>query len=818
MNSAEWFAKEFNDFNGRDPFPWQVRVFETLIKSDFVNGLTCDIPTGLGKTSVLPIWLMARRYLESICTPYANIPSHLRRLAYVVNRRTIVDQATNELERAYAFYSARRWPIAITTMRGGLASNDDWKNIAIPTIISGTPDMVVSKLLFCGYGDSRYLRPIHAGLLGYGTLFVVDEAHLSLPLCQLLEQVREQQMRQSCTCTWYREINTMYLTATPKACDNKITLNADDRLNTVVRQRLTANKTVRTHSVRGKQELQRKIVDLARTYADSNQRVLIYVRSPELAINIHATLAKKHKSAILTGTIRGHERDELLTNPIVQRFLTGAAGETVYLVSTSAGEVGWDIDADQLICDSMPLDVLIQRLGRLNRKGLNLDSEAHIVHLDKKDKLSPLDEVCKKVWATISDNWNEKSVSPHYLQDFIGRLGQTYRDLCAPTPQCVDMKDYDLDIWSMTSIDADLPGKRPLSWFIHGKDGDIPDTYLAWRDEVPLLSQMRIDPAKWYAACKLLPHELLRDASARIRVQLEALLEQVPEDYTVVDIDEGDPKLVKLHDLLNADIDYHTIVLPSGDGLCSDGMLNVARWSESDRPSRDVCELCDRHRYRLQIHNDGSCTLTALSGEETEYDTVKQFYSAFSDYKLREFASDYDNCLIVATPKAKYNRTNGVMLVRDHNAAVGLAAKRLCEAAGLPFAEQLYQAGIHHDDGKAAAIWQLAVHNPPGAEPIAKSTCGMDPSILGSRENGVYRHEFGSYLGVLGDDLTEYLVWAHHGHGRPHFRPGAVGPDGTVESLSEIPLKFAKLQKKYGYWGLAILHAILCLADIEASK
>src|SRR5205823_5700356 len=40
-----------------------------------------------------------------------------------------------------------------------------------------------------------------------------------------------------------------------------------------------------------------------------------------------------------------------------------------YLVATSAGEVGIDLNADHLVCDLTPLDSMIQRLGRVNRRG-----------------------------------------------------------------------------------------------------------------------------------------------------------------------------------------------------------------------------------------------------------------------------------------------------------------------------------------------------------------------------------------------------------------------------------------------------------------
>lgn len=821
----QWFVDEFARSQGFEPFPWQDRMFESFLESDFPDDLTCDIPTGLGKTAVLPIWLMARKYLESIG---GTIHPHLHRLAYVVNRRTIIDQATTELERICAFYQKEKWPISVTAMRGGLASTDKWYSLDRPAIIAGTPDMVASKLLFGGYGDSSYHRPIHAGLLGYRTLFVIDEAHLSQPLCELLKQVRQLQLNGS--CQWFKPIKTMFLTATPTTCTRSITIGADDLQNTEVAKRLNAVRIIHTHKVSSKPDLRKRIIDTAISYANSDSRVLIYIRSPEFAIDIHTALSKKHQSVLLTGTIRGHERDKLLLDPVITRFREGTGGKTVYLVSTSAGEVGWDIDADYMITDSMPLDTEIQRLGRLNRRGNNPFASAHIVHLENK-KPSEFDDICGRAYEKLTE-WDNKSLSPSGMRVWVSTLGQVYYDLCAPKPACVDLTEYDIDAWSLTSIYDDLPGKRPLKWFIHGKDNEIPDTYLAWRNEVPLLAETNADLASWYKSCKPLAHELLRDTSERVRIELGKLANLMPDDYTVIDIDScGVIRAITLLDLLKEEeikksIELHTIVLPSGDGLSDGGMLDVGEWSVGSKPSRDVYECnkpscdglyTDKRRFIMRVNDDDSCSLESFTGVVTEYETIKACYDAFPGSRLKRLSSD-DKCLVIVTKKIEYT-SSGVVLLSDHNTGVGREAESLCKIAGLPFEEVLRMAGDHHDDGKAAEIWQRAVRNPPGAEPIAKSIRGMDPSILGDRKNGVYRHEFGSYVGLPNcDDLIEYLVWSHHGNGRPHFKPGAIGPDGPMGKLNEVPSKFAKLQKKYGHWGLAILHAILCLADGRQSN
>jgi CRISPR-associated endonuclease/helicase Cas3 len=97
-----------------------------------------------------------------------------------------------------------------------------------------------------------------------------------------------------------------------------------------------------------------------------------------------------------------------------------------------------------------------------------------------------------------------------------------------------------------------------------------------------------------------------------------------------------------------------------------------------------------------------------------------------------------------------------------------------------------------------------------------------------------YRHEFGSLLDVRADaafgrlpeearELTLHLIAAHHGRARPHFpAEEAFDPeraDGVSrEAAAEVPRRFARLQRRYGRWGLAYLESLVRAADILASR
>ena len=74
------------------------------------------------------------------------------------------------------------------------------------------------------------------------------------------------------------------------------------------------------------------------------------------------------------GKPAGYDRDRLATGDgVFARFLPNPKAAptpgTVYLVCTSAGEVGVDISADHLVCDLSTYESMAQRFGRVNRRG-----------------------------------------------------------------------------------------------------------------------------------------------------------------------------------------------------------------------------------------------------------------------------------------------------------------------------------------------------------------------------------------------------------------------------------------------------------------
>jgi len=216
VNHRAFFDDGFWALTNKSPLRWQLRLFGSFVEDrpDVPRvPEALDIPTGVGKTSVIPIWLLA------LAAQVANgAPSLPRRLVYVVNRRTVVDQATDAateirrnllaanpkpavseiLQRLRSLCVDPDVPLAISTLRGELADNREWQtDPARPAIIIGTVDMVGSRLLFSGYDTGgSYRRSQAAGLVGYDTLLVHDEAHLSPAFGALIREIATRQQKE----------------------------------------------------------------------------------------------------------------------------------------------------------------------------------------------------------------------------------------------------------------------------------------------------------------------------------------------------------------------------------------------------------------------------------------------------------------------------------------------------------------------------------------------------------------------------------------------------------------------------------------------
>ncbi len=187
-------------------------------------------------------------------------------------------------------------------------------------------------------------------------------------------------------------------------------------------------------------------------------------------------------------------------------------------------------------------------------------------------------------------------------------------------------------------------------------------------------------------------------------------------------------------------------------------------------------------------------------------------------------------------------RARRVTLER-HSHGVGEMAAKYAQACGIngDELEAIRCAALLHDVGKADPLFQKAMHggNPYYDEILAKSPAAINPTV---------RHELMSVRmaesnpELLPDapgarELALHLIASHHGYGRPFAQPGrgdaekraadfalqgatmqGQGPTGLERMDSGIAERYWSLTRKYGWWGLAYLEAIVRVADWKQSE
>ena len=861
----EEFADAFQKLTGNAPFPWQTALYRRFLEDRPDNiPASCNLPTGLGKTMVIAVWLLA------LATAPGKVP---RRLVYVVNRRTVVDQSTREAEKLRGNLAkvpeveralremcaipleAKDSPLAISTLRGQFADNRAWSaDPARPAVICGTVDMIGSRLLFGGYGLGRYDRTHQVGLLGCDALLVHDEAHLTDPFQKLLEAIACEQSREAQAD---RRLRVLELTATTRHREGRpppFGLTEKDDGDATVVQRLDAAKTIALHPA---SDVTAAVIKLAGGHKDTGRAILVFVLTPDQVEQVVNGLAGRDykipqkQIASLTGTMRGYNRDRLADeDSVFARFLPDPKVKpnegTVYLVCTSAGEVGIDISADDLVCDLSTYEGMAQRFGRVNRRG-GTDprtgelrcARIDIVHEPKLETDTPRGErreETRKLLEKLESQFGG-SASPRSLRDNLSDREKTAA--FGPPVPTLDATDILFDAWALTTITDDLPGRPPVEDWLHGVEPpERPTTAFAWRKEVEVLvPPPDADEAQVTARAKeieeylgeypLKPHERLAEQTARLvqtaksdasetgRLRhLKEFAKRVPHlPAWLIDV-RGRVTLTTVAALAErefGELVRRTVVLPpTAGGLSAAGMLDGRAASSADR-AYDVADHVAAGGSRTRVRTirgvgDGDDPGAPILGELPDEATWEdRDFRAVAGIPLNETDDGDASRRFVAWVAAdalegeqsRSRQSRFQQNLDDHLRQAGRYGRALAGRL-LPDGPERRAVGLAagwHDLGKDRRVWQLGAGNFGRGKPWAKS--GKAGAIRGLEG---YRHEFGSLVDLADPgqrfrdeleaepvevrELVLHLIAAHHGRGRPHFPAKEASDPGHTEAAT----------------------------------
>lgn len=556
--SSKDFPQFFQALYGFEPLPWQQNLLELVADSDDSASWpeAIALPTSSGKTAILAIAVFA-------LACQAHRPLHQRsaprRIFFVVDRRIIVDEAferarhmaqllrkdstvmpqiiQNVSSRLMSLAGGKEFaenPLEVFQLRGGIYRDDAWAKTPLqPSIITSTVDQIGSRLLFRGYGVSKYSNPIHAGLTVNDSLIILDEAHCSNPFYQTVASIKRYRSWAEKPISTPFAFVVMSATPPPGIKSQKFELGDEDRKHPILEKRLNAEKPAKlmdAKKAKNLEELAEIVAQTATEFSTTCKATAVIVNRVGTAIAIHGRLKERPEieTILLTGRMRPFDRDQVV-NKWKPFLRTGSRNRNqlskpLVVVATQCLEVGADFDFDGLITECAAFDALCQRFGRLNRDGRDINAKAIIFLSPSFKKLKENDTGTKnnteceelvdpvygpaliKTWKFLNSHQQGKGKNKFIglgiseIKNLQDRYSQELLECQAPSPDAPILFPSHLDILVQTDP---RPAPDPdISAFLHGVGRGQADVQVCWRADISISYQ---DQQQWVDTVSICP-------------------------------------------------------------------------------------------------------------------------------------------------------------------------------------------------------------------------------------------------------------------------------------------------------------------------
>ena len=828
------FAGFFELCHDEGPYLWQRRLAEEVLTNKRWPP-ALDLPTGSGKTSAIDIALYALA-AAAHADEFGIFP---RRIVLIADRRVLVDQAWRHGERlleriesraelapvrrALAKLSPEERPSSIR-LRGACPTDPRWcRSPDQVQIVASTVDQIGSRLLMRGYGVSPRMRSVEAGLVGQDTLFLLDEAHLAgsfwdtLARLERLDPVRGIAPR--------RQVVPMSATLVPTAATpHPFQLKQAERRDKALAPRLNARRLVQWSDKKVEQIFATIDVPCVLMVANTVRTALEWFkRAARARAARRRGAALERELFLVTGRMRPLDRQK--TVDAVEARLEGR--EPTLVVATQCIEAGVDWDFDAMISECASWDALVQRMGRVNRRGERHDAECYILQAQRTFKGPDAGEKSCPVYREHeirTASWLAE-VSP--IRCMPGAMPEAPEGCVhPPTSAPVLIPEY-LDLWSQNRADGPA---FDVSVFLHGVQQER-DVHVVWRD-----LDLARDRSFLKSLLKALPPSSLEAVSVPLR-ELRGWL--------------GDRPAIRLGTEMNIqsaeDIGVGaTVVVPTEYG----GIGGHGTFDGSANRVLDVSSAAMRDHRGLQfqfhdappVHDEESIedqVKTWIAEDETR--SILQDWTRIDVGHRWLFVSDLP---IEDDDDGPTFRRRAVSL-ECHLNGVEARTRAVAERLGLTpeMTADLTLAARLHDLGKLDDRFQRLCGWTPGTDPLGKS--GLDWVARRRREpvsdypKGE-RHEalsvelmirYGLHETANDEELVEHLVASHHGWARPFIRAAQgtarihnrlfsfdFATELTHEEATRAPARFRSVQQRFGWLGLAWLEAIVQLCDHRQSE
>lgn len=397
------------------PNPMQEKMFERITSGDCA--ILLKAPTGSGKTEAVLVPALAGLLDGG--------SSH--RLFLVLPTRSLVDDQVQRVEKTLAHLStevARELALVVDTgsrsyretWKGGKSSGKHDRHLYDGDVILTTLDKFLYRFFSFGEPFKNYIFPLRIHYGAKKPLFCFDEAHTyeDVAFTNFVNLVY--------TLAIEKGHNVVVMTATmPQSYAEHlkflevldyVDVSANNQALSNFYQRSHEGKTLEYIPVDEKDPVT-TLIEQAKKHYQPGRRVIVTAELVKDAVDVYEQLRQQFGEDVLLyhgripDWVDGH-LNRGRVNIYKELKWRNEADKGYLLVTTSAIEVGCDLNAHTIITELCNPDQLIQRSGRCNRKGDIPDARVIVVGNKIKEFLSDLDEEAQAAYIETLRAMNAK--------------------------------------------------------------------------------------------------------------------------------------------------------------------------------------------------------------------------------------------------------------------------------------------------------------------------------------------------------------------------------------------------------------------------
>jgi CRISPR-associated endonuclease/helicase Cas3 len=351
----------------------------------------------------------------------------------------------------------------------------------------GTQDLLLSRALNRGYARNPFRWPVDFALLNNDCFWVMDEVQLlgdGLATSTQLAAFRERFSTFGAvpSCWISATIDPAWMETVDFAASAAAVIqpDEDDLKNNIVRMRWNAEKLVERAPASCR--LPQGVAEFVAARHAAGTLTLVIANTVRRAVEIRVALEKKTTAEVrlLHSRFRAADRKQH-----VEAALGGVPDSGRIVVATQVIEAGIDIDATLMVSDLAPYASMVQRFGRVNRKGERSRCRIYWVDRPLAAKLKALADE-----AEISEKDQQRVCAPYDPAE-VAAAGQMIEGLRSGAPADLPPLFSSPSPWKHVLRRADLLDLFDTSPDLGGNEIDISrfvrsdperDVYVFWRD------------------------------------------------------------------------------------------------------------------------------------------------------------------------------------------------------------------------------------------------------------------------------------------------------------------------------------------------